>query len=63
MILFGKKKPNPKTFSISLYSDIYRPISFKPGLVIETTELYILVLVWMTMTFIHVHSCIRNKIT
>ena len=45
------------TFSIDLYSDIYRLIS----LIVETTKLYISVSVWMTLTFIQGHSCMRNE--
>ena len=37
---------------IGLYSDIHKLISFKFGMVVETTKLYILISVWMTMTFI-----------
>ena len=40
-----------------LYSDIYRPISFKLGFTIKTMKFYILV----TLTFIQGHSCIRNQ--
>ena len=40
------------TIYIDLYSDIYRPISFKLGLIIEITKLYIFTSVWMTLTFI-----------
>ena len=32
-----------KNFNVGLYSDIYRPISFKLGMMIETTKLYILI--------------------
>ena len=35
-----------KNFSIGLYSDIYRPISFSRGMLIETTTLYILIPLW-----------------
>ena len=41
-----------KTFNVGLYSDICRPVSFKLGLMTETTQLYILFKsVWMTWTF------------
>ena len=39
----------------------YRAISVKLGVMIETTELYILMSVWMTLTFIQGHSCMRNQ--
>ena len=41
-----------KNFDIGLYSDI----SFKHGMMIKTTKLYI-----FTFTFIRGHSCLRNK--
>ena len=57
MILFKKKD----TFSISLYSDIYGPISFRLGLMIGTTKLYVLISVWMALTVIKGHRYKRNK--
>ena len=60
----NKKKPKqtkPNTFSIVLYSDIYRLISFKLGMMRETTKLFILILVWMTFTFIQGHCCRRYQ--
>ena len=48
-----------QTFKIGLYSDMYRPISFKLGM-IKTTMLYILISDWMTLTFIQGRSCMRN---
>ena len=50
-----KKKQNKQNFNICLYSDIYRPISFKLSMMIEITKLYIFIFTWMTLTFIH-HS-------
>ena len=47
--------------NIGLYSDIYKPISFKLGVKIETTKLYILISVWITVIFIQDHSCMRNQ--
>ena len=46
-----------RNFNVGLYSEI----SFILGMVIKSTKLYILVSVWMTLTFIQGHSCIRNK--
>ena len=43
-----------------LCSDIYQLISFKPGAIVETTKLFIKIPVWMTLTFIQGHSCMRN---
>ena len=39
--------------------DIYGPISFKLGMMIKISKLYILISVWMTSTFIT--NCVRNK--
>ena len=47
-------------FNISLYSDIYRPISFKHRTIIKTTKLYILMSCWDDLVFI-CHSCIRKQ--
>ena len=44
-----------------MYSDIYRPISFKLFIRVESTELYILISVWKTLTSIRGHSCIGKK--
>ena len=52
-----------ENFDIGLYSDIYRPISFKLGMMIEITKIYICVSVWMTLTFIQGHSCMKNRKT
>ena len=41
-----------KNFNVGLYSDIYRQISFEFSVMIKTTKLYILISVWMTLTFI-----------
>ena len=52
---------NHTKFNIGLYSHIYRPISFRFGTLIETTMLYILISVWMALTFIQSDSCMRNQ--
>ena len=57
LLWFCKRK-----FDVGLYSDIYRVISFKLGVVMETTKLCILILVSMTSAFIQDHSCMRNQI-
>ena len=41
-----------KNFNIGLYSYIYRSISFRLGVMLETTKLYVLISVWVTLTFI-----------
>ena len=46
---FIKKNPN---LNIDLCSEVDRLVSFKLGMIIETAVLYILVTVWMTLTFI-----------
>ena len=44
----------PSTF-YTIFSDL------DVGLMIETTEFYILIPVWMTLTFIQCHSCLRKE--
>ena len=58
VILLLKKKPN---FDVGFCSDIYTPNSFKHCVMIEITMLYILMSVWITLTFIQAHSCMRNQ--
>ena len=41
-----KTKQKTKHFGVGLYSDIYRPI--------KTIKLYIMILVWITLTFFKV---------
>ena len=43
-------------FNVGLYSDIYRSIAFKLGMMRETAMLYVLISVWMTLTFVQGHS-------
>ena len=50
-----------KTFNICFCLDIYRPNFFKLGLMIGTSALYILISVWMILTFIQGHNCARNQ--
>ena len=48
VVLFKKNKN--KNLTSGLYSDIYRPVSVKFGIIIEATKLYVLILVWMILT-------------
>ena len=48
-------------FDMGLYLDNYRPISFKLGLMIETTKLYIFTSVWMALSFPLGRSCMRTR--
>ena len=50
-----------KKINVFLYSDIYGSVSFRLGLMIKITKLYILISVWMTLTFIQGHSCMNNQ--
>ena len=50
-----------KKFHVALYSDIYWFISHKLGLTIETTMLFILIPVWITMTFSQSYSYIEGS--
>ena len=50
-----------KACNNGLYSDIYRPVSFRLRLMIETTKLYILISVLVALTIIQGHICMRIK--
>ena len=50
-----------KNVNADLYLDIYESISFKLGMIIETTKLYIFISVCMTLTFIQGHCCMSKK--
>ena len=50
-----------KNFITGLHSDIYTPISFKLCMMVEIKKIYIWIPVWMTLTFIQGHSCMRNQ--
>ena len=56
-----KKKKKRENYDVGLYSNIYLPLSFKLGLMIETTMLCILISVWKTLTFPQGQSSIKNK--
>ena len=45
---------------IGLHLDIYRPISFKCGVMMGTAMLYILISLGVTWTFIQGHNCVIN---
>ena len=57
LVLFHQEK----NFDVGLHSDIYRLISFNFGIIVVTTELYILIPVWMTLSFLQSHSYMRNQ--
>ena len=38
-------------FKTGLHSDLYEQISFKFGVMLDTTKLYTFVIFWMTLTF------------
>ena len=48
-----------KQLNIDLYLDMYKRIFLQIGLVIEINILYIMISVWMSLTFIHGHSSMR----
>ena len=56
-----KKKKKKKKNHVGLYLDIYWLISFKLGVIIQIAELFILVPVLVTLTFIQGHGCIRGE--
>ena len=53
-------KKNKQTKNIGLQLDIYRPISFKLGMVMDTTELHSMTPVWNTLTPIEGHVCMKK---
>ena len=50
-----------KKISDGLYSNGYRPISFKLGIMIKTAKLYVLIPVSTALTFIQGRGCVRNE--
>ena len=50
-----------KKIDVGLHSGICRRISFKLNMIGETSKLYILTLVWMTLTFIQLSSRLYKK--
>ena len=46
---------------IQTFTDQFLSFSFKLVMMIEATKLYILKSVWMTLTFIQGHSCMKNQ--
>ena len=49
-----------RRISVDLCMDIYGGIAFKLGMMIENTYRCISIPVWMTLTFIECHICMRN---
>ena len=43
-----------------LHFAIYKQISFKVGWMIDTTKLFSLIAVWMTLTIIRNHNCVKK---
>ena len=61
VIFYWKRTNNKQIFNVVLQSDVCRPIPYKLGKIIETTELYILIRVLMTFVVIQGHSCMKNR--
>ena len=55
------KKQNKKTSDVDLLSDIYRLISFKLGVIMDTTTLYDMIAVLMTLIFIQHLNYMRKQ--
>ena len=55
-----KQNKTNKQNNITLY---FKPISFKLDVMIETSKLYIMISVPMTLTLIQGHSCMRYQIS
>ena len=50
-----------KNFSIGMHLNIYESIWFKLSMMIGTIDLYILILVFLTLTFIQGHRSARKQ--
>ena len=50
-----------KNINVGIHLDIYEPSWFKLSMMIDTTELYILMLVSLTLTMIQAHRVARKK--
>ena len=50
-----------KHLQISFFQIWYDSKDYQLGMMIETTELYIFISLWMTLTIVQGHSCIRNE--
>ena len=55
-VIFWKKT----MFNIIMCQDTFEPICFKLGMMLNTTKLYILIPVWMTLMFIQGHRVTGN---
>ena len=44
-----------KNMNIGMHLDVYEPLWFKLGMMMGVTELYILILVYLTFTFVQGH--------
>ena len=52
---------NKEKINVGLHSNIYKPISFRLGLMTEITKLYFLTEFCITLTFIYGQSCEKSK--
>ena len=58
---FRQKTKQSKKIDVGLYSDIHQQISFALCGMIRRTKLYILIIIWITLTFTEGQNCMRKK--
>ena len=51
-----------EAFNIGLRSDAYEPISFKQGMMLEMTKLFVLIPVWITLTLPQGHRIMTKLV-
>ena len=56
----GDLAEKEKHFNVGLHLTVYEPVSCKLDMIVDFTELYSLVPVLITMTFIQGHSCMKT---
>ena len=60
-VLLTTSNKNNEINNVSMLSDIYKPVWFKLSMMIDTTEHYILILFYVTLTFIQGHRDARKQ--
>ena len=55
------KKPQPRTWTLACIQKFWTDSFFKLSMMIQVTKFYILISVWMTLTFIQGCGCMRNE--
>ena len=60
LVLLTALKKKQNNFNIGMHSNIYKPIWFKLGVVMDTAVLCIFILVYVILTLIHGHRDARD---